>query len=438
MPRPTTPLCGSRKPGGVRCVPGIRRESQTCSGKLSGRCSDKRAKSGRGASRFENGWPDADRGHSPGRGRCAVLGGGPGRTADPSLHRAESLDECGLPNLGRGSLLGRCRGAWARGVPALQEIPRSPRLVGQEATLNEFDVIRRISALLPPAPPEVLVPLGDDCAVLEIGDSTWVAASDMLVSGHHFKDWATPEDVGYKAVAVNASDVAAMGGTPRFVLASGGAPDPETALRCSQGVIEACETFGVYLLGGDTTSADALTVDVAILGELATQPVLRSGASPGDLLAVTDELGASAAGLLALERGMSGPERLIRRYLRPEPRVGAGRVAARLGATAMIDLSDGLASDVRHLCDRSGVGCIVDLDLLPVKDDTRELAESLERDPAILAATGGEDYELLICAPGPVLGALVNSVEVPLTLVGEITHSDVVFERGDEQVEGLF
>src|SRR3712207_1699411 len=183
------------------------------------------------------------------------------------------------------------------------------------------------------------ISLGDDCAVVEIGDKTWVAATDMLVSGHHFKDWATPEDVGYKAVAVNASDVASMGGTPRFVLASGGAPGPETALRCSQGILEACERFGIYPLGGDTTRADALTVDVAILGELATRPVLRSGASPGDLLAVTGDLGASAAGLLALERGMKGQERLIRRFLRPEPRLGAGCVAARRGATAMIDLS---------------------------------------------------------------------------------------------------
>jgi thiamine-monophosphate kinase len=303
--------------------------------------------------------------------------------------------------------------------------------------LNEIDVIRRISALLPPAPPEVLVPLGDDCAILEIGDSTWVAASDMLVSGHHFKDWATPEDAGYKAVAVNASDVAAMGGTPRFVLASGGAPDPETALRCARGILEACESFGVYPLGGDTTRADVLTVDVAILGELATRPVLRSGASPGDLLAVTGELGASAAGLLALERGMIGPQRLIRKCLRPEPRLGAGRVAASLGATAMIDLSDGLASDVRHLCDRSGAGCMVDLDLLPVKNDTRELAETLERDPEILAATGGEDYELLICAPAPALSALAKSVEVPITRIGEITQSDVVFTRKSEPVEGL-
>jgi len=303
--------------------------------------------------------------------------------------------------------------------------------------LNEFEVIGRISALLPPAPPEVLVSLGDDCAVLEIGDRTWVAASDMLVSGHHFEDWATPEDVGYKAVAVNASDVAAMGGTPRFILASGGAPGPETALRCFEGVIEACQRFGVYPLGGDTTRADALTVDVAILGELVSQPVPRSGARPGDLLAVTGELGASAAGLLALERGMTGPQRLIRRCLRPEPRLEAGRAAARLGADAMIDLSDGLASDLRHVCDRSGVGCMVDLDLLPVKADTRELARSLGRDPEVLAATGGEDYELLVSAPEPVLDALAQSVEDPLTVIGEITEGDVIFSRGGGTVEGL-
>jgi thiamine-monophosphate kinase len=303
--------------------------------------------------------------------------------------------------------------------------------------LNEFEVIRRISTLLPPAPPEVLVPLGDDCAVLKIGDTTWVAASDMLVSGHHFKEWATPEDVGYKAVAVNASDVAAMGGTPRFVLASGGAQGPETTLRCFEGVMQACERFGVYPLGGDTTSADALTVDVAILGELAARPVLRSGASPGDLLAVTGELGASAAGLLALEQGMSGQERLISKCLRPEPRLEAGRVAAGLGAGAMIDLSDGLASDVRHVCSRSGVGCDVDLDLLPVRDDTRELALSLGHDPGVLATTGGEDYELLICAPGTTLDALVGSVEVPITVIGEITAGDVIFRRRGEPVEGL-
>jgi thiamine-monophosphate kinase len=303
--------------------------------------------------------------------------------------------------------------------------------------VNEFEVIRRISGSLPAAPPEVLVPVGDDCAVLRLGEKLWAAAADMLVFGHHFKGWAEPEDVGYKAVAVNVSDVAAMGGTPRFILSSGGAADPETTLRCFRGVMEACEEFGVYPLGGDTTRADALTVDVAILGELSAPPVLRSGARPGDLLAVTGELGASAAGFLALEAGTGGHERLVRKHLRPEPRVEAGRAAAVSGVHAMIDLSDGLASDVRHVCERSGVGCRVDLGRLPVAGDTRRLAEELGRDPELLAATGGEDYELLLAAPEAVLEDLAAEVDVPLTVVGEVVREGVVFLRDGDPVGDL-
>jgi thiamine-monophosphate kinase len=283
----------------------------------------------------------------------------------------------------------------------------------------------------------VIVPIGDDCAVVRIGDKTWAAASDMLVEGRHFKGWATPEDVGYKAVAVNASDVAAMGGTPRFVLVSGAAPDAETALGVFAGVAEACRELGVYPLGGDTTSADAITVDVAILGELEAAPVLRSGARPGHLLAVTGELGASAAGLLALEGDVEGFGRLKGRHLRPRPRVEAGLAAARLGVGSMIDLSDGLASDVRRVCERSGVGCEVDLGLLPVAADTRELAASLGREPGVLAATGGEDYELLVCAPERVLRVLAETVEVPVTIVGRVTESGVDFGNGGDTVERL-
>lgn len=273
--------------------------------------------------------------------------------------------------------------------------------------------------------------------MLGLGDTLWVAAADMLVSGRHFKGWASPEDVGYKAVAVNVSDVAAMGGTPRFVLASGGAEDPETTLRCMEGVLEACEAFGVYPLGGDTTGAAALTVDVSILGQLAHAPVLRSGARPGDLLAVTGELGASVAGLLALESGDTGPERLVKKHLRPEPRVDFGRSSARLGVRAMIDLSDGLASDVRHVCERSGVGCRIDLDLLPIAGDTREYLGSLGRTPEILAATGGEDYELLMAAPEEVVEALVDESEVLLTVIGEVTEEGMVLSRDGEPVEKL-
>ena len=303
--------------------------------------------------------------------------------------------------------------------------------------MNEFEVIRHLSKRLPEPPPEVIVPIGDDCAVLRLGDALWVAAADMLVSGRHFKDWASSEDVGYKAVAANVSDVAAMGGVPRFVLASGGADDAETTLRCMNGVLEACEEFGAYPLGGDTTGAAALTVDVSILGQLVHTPVLRSGARPGDLLAVTGELGASAAGLLALERGDIGPKRLIRKHLRPEPRLVAGRAAARLGAHAMIDLSDGLASDVRHVCERSGVGCRVDLDLLPIAGDTREYLHSESRDPEVLAATGGEDYELLVAVSEEVVAALASESEVPFTVIGEVAGEGLVFLRGGERVDGL-
>lgn len=303
--------------------------------------------------------------------------------------------------------------------------------------MNELDVIRLLSNKLPSPPPEVVVPIGDDCAVLRFGDALWVAAADMLVEGRHFKEWASPEDVGYKAVSVNVSDVAAMGGVPRFVLASGGANEAETALRCMEGVLRACEEFGVYPLGGDTTGAAALTVDVSILGQLAHVPVLRSGGRPGDLLAVTGELGASVAGLLALENGDADPERLVKKHLRPEPRVSSGRVAARLGAHAMIDLSDGLASDVRHLCEMSRVGCRVDLGLLPIAGDTREYLRSSGRDPEILAATGGEDYELLMAASEEVVEALVKESETPITVIGGMVGEEVVFVRDGEPVENL-
>jgi thiamine-monophosphate kinase len=306
--------------------------------------------------------------------------------------------------------------------------------------LNEFDIIRSLSGRVPTLPPEVIVPMGDDCAVLHFGETLWAAASDMLVEGRHFKStWASPEDVGYKAVAVNVSDVAAMGGVPRFILASGGANDANIVLRCMEGVFEACEEFGAYPLGGDTTGAAALTADVAILGQLEVAPVLRSGAQPGDLLAVTGELGAAAAGLLALENSdTDGPGRLMKKHLRPVPRVAFGRVAARLGAHAMIDLSDGLASDVRHLCEKSGVGCRVNLDLLPVVGDTHRYVNSLGWDPKLFAATGGEDYELLIAAPEEIVEPIARESETLVTVIGEARGEEVEFLRDGKPVESLF
>ncbi len=305
--------------------------------------------------------------------------------------------------------------------------------------MNELDVIRKLSSNLPDAPEEVIVGIGDDCAVIRLGDRDWVAAADMLVSGYHFEmAWSTPEDVGYKAVAVNVSDVAAMGSTPRFILVSGGAGDSETTLRCMEGVMQACAEFDVFPLGGDTTRAAALTIDVSILGELTAPPVLRSGARPGDLLAVTGELGASAAGLLALQKDYREPDRLIQKHLRPEPRVAAGKIAARLGVSAMLDLSDGLATDAKRICEASGVGCRVELERLPISEDTREIAAMFNRRPEELAATGGEDYELLISAPEEVIIALGEGLELPLTVIGSIVEDeDTIFLSNGNPVENL-
>lgn len=286
----------------------------------------------------------------------------------------------------------------------------------------------------------MVVPIGDDCAVLRLGGQLWAVAADMLVYGHHFLDWATPEEVGYKAVAVNVSDAAAMGATPRFILCSGGAAESETALRCMDGVLEAAGEFGVYLLGGDTTGAAALTLDVTIIGGLdGREPVLRGGARVGDLLAVTGEIGASAAGFLALQRGCGGEaKRLRRKHLRPEPRVEVGRVASEVGARAMIDLSDGLASDARRICQASGAGCSIEVERLPIAEDTRAFARAAGRDAEALAATGGEDYELLVAAPEAVLDELSRRVETPLTVVGEITDTRrTEFLRAGETLEEL-
>lgn len=275
--------------------------------------------------------------------------------------------------------------------------------------------------------------------MLRLGDTEWALAADMLVYGYHFLDWATPEEVGYKAVAVNVSDVAAMGAEPRFMLCSGGAADPETTLRCMESVIEAAGEFGVYPLGGDTTGAAALTVDVTVIGAFSrgASPVLRSGARPGDLLAVTGELGASGAGFLALEARRRGEaERLVRRHLRPEPRVEAGRAAAMAGVRAMIDLSDGLASDVRHICEASGVGCRVELERLPVADDTRAFVESEGRDPGVLAVTGGEDYELLVAASEETLREMASTCEVPVSVVGEVTAREQIEFLRNGAVQG--
>src|SRR5918998_1055678 len=220
--RPMTSTCGRRRRSGATSAPGTRPKTPTGFGPRSGRWGVER--DARGAPGQVSGTRAVPRVWAS-RPRPPDVGVDPRRPAAAPPRRAEGLDDRRAARRRRGGFLGLGRPARAGGGQALPVLHRPAPALPARGTVNEFDVIRRLSGLLPPAPDEVVVPIGDDCAVVRIGGRTWAAASDMLIEGRHFKGWAAPEDVGYKAVAVNVSDVAAMGGTPRFVLVSGAAPD---------------------------------------------------------------------------------------------------------------------------------------------------------------------------------------------------------------------
>jgi thiamine-monophosphate kinase len=236
-----------------------------------------------------------------------------------------------------------------------------------------------------------------------------VVTTDVLVEGLDFTAaLSEPEDWGWKAVAANCSDLAAMGAEARWLVLALTAPDPtpvSTLERVYAGVGEACRAFGAALVGGDVSAGPALTLAVTALGE-AERPVLRSGARPGDRLAVTGPLGAAAAGLVLLQSGDPAARAVLDRFpglaaahRRPRPALAMGLALARAGATAMIDVSDGLAGDAVHLAESSGVGVEVHDAAVPLAPGVAEAAAVVGRDPLELALGGGEDFVLAAALP---------------------------------------
>jgi thiamine-monophosphate kinase len=255
-----------------------------------------------------------------------------------------------------------------------------------------------------------VVGVGDDAAVLEpTAGHRLVVTTDVLVEGLDFAaDLSEPEDWGWKAVVANLSDLAAMAAEARWLVVALTVPEATpvaTLERVYAGVVEACRTFAVSLVGGDVSAGPALSLAVTALGE-AERPVPRSGARPGDRLCVTGPLGAAAAGLALLQSGDPAAHGLLGRFpglaaahRRPRPALAMGVALARAGATAMIDVSDGLAGDALHLAEASGVGLEVHDAAVPLAPGVAEAAALLGRDPLELALGGGEDFVLAAALP---------------------------------------
>ena len=274
------------------------------------------------------------------------------------------------------------------------------------AGVGEFAVIDRLVSGRDQSDAVAVGP-GDDAAVVFAADGRTVVSTDMLVAERHFRlDWSTPHDVGRKAIAQNAADIEAMGArATAFVVAFGAPGDTPAAqaLELADGLWHEARLLGAGIVGGDLVSAPQWVISVTVLGDLeGREPVLRSGARPGDTLAVTGELGRSAAGYALWLKDIRQFEELRRKHLVPEPPYGQGRVAADAGATAMTDVSDGLLADLGHIAAASGVCIDVSTDGLAVdRGAVAAAAGTVGVNPWIWVLAGGEDHALVATFRGP-------------------------------------
>jgi thiamine-monophosphate kinase len=299
--------------------------------------------------------------------------------------------------------------------------------------LGEFGLIRLLADIVDTSKnardaswQRLLIGIGDDAAAWKSDGSVQLATTDSLIQDVHFDlNIVTWEELGCKSIAVNLSDIAAMGGIPQYALVSlalPGATETDSVSSLYHGMIEAGNQFGVALAGGNVSAADKVMITVTILGTLKGKTaIMRSAAKVGEHIVVTGYTGLSAAGLRMLKKNLkfdNATTRLFREaHLKPIPRVKEGQILLHCGVKAAIDISDGLLADLTQICEASRVSARIRQDLIPIHDALRA---HFKDDCQQLALAGGEDYELLFTAPGRTINKVKQSLSCPVTVIGEI------------------
>ena len=311
------------------------------------------------------------------------------------------------------------------------------------SSLGEFGLIDHLTKNIPIIQKSTIKGIGDDAAVIQpVAGMQILVSKDLLIEGVHFDLMYSPLlHLGYKAAVVNFSDIAAMNGTPKQIVVGIGISSKYTLEALEEiysGIKKACEVYKVDFVGGDTTSSlSGLFLSVTVIGEVDAKKVsYRSGAKPNDLICVSGDLGAAYMGLLILEREkkvfqanpnaqpeLDDNDYILERQLKPEARMDIVRLLDEKGIvpTSMIDISDGLASEVLHLCKSSGTGCMIHEDKIPIDQNTFDTAKSFGIVPSIAALNGGEDYELLFTIDQKDYEKIKNDPDI--TVVGYMTEA---------------
>jgi thiamine-monophosphate kinase len=311
------------------------------------------------------------------------------------------------------------------------------------SSLGEFGLIEHLTKNFEIQNASTVLSIGDDAAVIDHFGKQTVVTTDMLVEGIHFDLMYTPlKHLGYKSVVVNLSDVFAMNGTPTHItlnIAFSNRFSVEALDEFYEGVYAACEKYNVDLIGGDTSSSQkGFIISVTAIGEIAAEKIVkRSGANKGDLICVSGDLGAAFLGLTLLERekkiylenpeiqpDLENQQYIVGRLLKPEARKDIIEFfeQSAIQPTSMMDVSDGLSSEILHLCKQSNLGCVVYEDKIPINDDAKQYAYKLELDPTACALSGGEDYELVFTLPQSEYEKLVLNEQI--SVIGYMTDPD--------------